>query len=335
MDNAKQIPATAVKKAPARKRRAAALDKKKARYGWWFIAPFLIGFAVIYLPMIVQSIYFSFVKINPVTGGGYTTTWVGWENYHYALAEDLNFLPNLGSSVVDLIFDIPAIVVFSLFMAIMLNQDMKGRAVFRAIFFIPVIVSTGIIDSLDRATDLAAMQGQISSMGDSAGVGVTGSSSNMGQQIIDLIDVQRFFGNMMVGQDIVTYVVDMVNGVYDIVNRSGVQMLIFLAGLQSISPSIYESAYMEGASSWETFWKITFPMISPMILVNTIYTVIDSFTSSSNTVMSYISSVYNGSNGGNTVRATAMSWIYFLVIIAILAVVAGLLSAYVFYQRRD
>ena len=112
-------------------------------------------------------------------------------------------------------------------------------------------------------------------------------------------------------------------------------MLIFLAGLQSISPSIYESAYMEGASSWETFWKITFPMISPMILVNTIYTVIDSFTSSSNTVMSYISSVYNGSNGGNTVRATAMSWIYFLVIIAILAVVAGLLSAYVFYQRRD
>ena len=85
-----------MKKAPARKRRAAALDKKKARYGWWFIAPFLIGFAVIYLPMIVQSIYFSFVKINPVTGGGYTTTWVGWENYHYALAEDLNFLPNLG-----------------------------------------------------------------------------------------------------------------------------------------------------------------------------------------------------------------------------------------------
>ena len=301
-----------MKKAPARKRRAAALDKKKARYGWWFIAPFLIGFAVIYLPMIVQSIYFSFVKINPVTGGGYTTTWVGWENYHYALAEDLNFLPNLGSSVVDLIFDIPAIVVFSLFMAIMLNQDMKGRAVFRAIFFIPVIVSTGIIDSIDAANDLAAMQGQISSMGDSAGVGVTGSSSNMGQQIIDLIDVQRFFGNMMVGQD-----------------------LIFLAGLQSISPSIYESAYMEGASSWETFWKITFPMISPMILVNTIYTVIDSFTSSSNTVMSYISSVYNGSNGGNTVRATAMSWIYFLVIIAILAVVAGLLSAYVFYQRRD
>ena len=322
-----------MKKAPARKRRAAALDKKKARYGWWFIAPFLIGFAVIYLPMIVQSIYFSFVKINPVTGGGYTTTWVGWENYRYALAEYLNFLPNLGSSVVDLIFDIPAIVVFSLFMAIMLNQDMKGRAVFRAIFFIPVIVSTGIIDSIDAANDLAAMQGQISSMGDSAGVGVTGSSSNMGQQIIDLIDVQRFFGNMMVGQDLVTYVVDMVNGVYDIVNRSGVQMLIFLAGLQSISPAIYESCEIDGATAWETFWKITFPMISPMILVNAIYTVIDSFTSQSNTVMAYISDVYD--KAGGNVLSSAMAWIYFLIVLAIIGVVAALMSGYVFYQKRD
>ncbi len=334
MDNVKNVPAAGVK-APVKKRRGASLEKKKARYGWWFIAPFVVGFAVIYLPMIVQSIYFSFVKIIPNVGGGYETEWVGWANYAYALFEDANFTTKLGSSILDLIFDIPAIVVFSLFMAIMLNQDMKGRAVFRAIFFIPVIVSTGIIASIDEATSLAEMQGQISSMGGSGEIGVDGSSSNMGQQIIDIIDVQKFFGNMMVGQELVTYVVEMVNGVYDIINRSGVQMLIFLAGLQSISPSIYESAYMEGASSWETFWKITFPMISPMILVNTIYTVIDSFTSSSNSMMSYISSVYNGANGGTNVRATAMSWIYFLIIILILAAVAGILSAYIFYQRRD
>lgn len=331
MDNTKQAP-MAVPKAKPKKRRGAALDKKKARYGWWFIAPFLIGFAVVYLPMIVQSVYFSFCKINPVTGGGYTTEWVGWENYSYALFEDPSFLTHLGSSILDLLFDIPAIVVFSLFMAIMLNQDMKGRAVFRAIFFIPVIVSTGIIDSIDAANSLAEMQGQLGVMGDSAEMGMTGASSNVGEQIIDLIDVQKFFGNMLVGNELVAYVTDMANGVYQIINRAGVQMLIFLAGLQSISPSIYESAYMEGASSWETFWKITFPMISPMILVNTIYTVIDSFTNSSNTVMSYISNVY--SSGKNT-ASTAMSWMYFLIIIVILAVIAGILSAYVFYQRRD
>ena len=115
--------------------------------------------------------------------------------------------------------------------------------------------------------------------------------------------------------------------------RSGVQMLIFLAGLQSISPAIYESCYMEGASAWETFWKITFPMISPMILVNTIYTIIDSFTSADNAVMQTIQTVYNSS--GRMTESVAMSWIYFLIVVLILAVIAGLLSAFVFYQRRD
>ncbi|NCU27262.1 sugar ABC transporter permease, partial [Candidatus Nomurabacteria bacterium] len=129
------------------------------------------------------------------------------------------------------------------------------------------------------------------------------------------------------------YVVSVVLGVYDIINKAGVQMLVFLAGLQSISPAIYESCKIEGASSWEIFWKITFPMISPMIFVNTIYTVIDSFTSQSNKVMVYINDVYKGAEGN--VRATAMSWIYFMLVLLILGVVSAILSAYIFYQRRD
>ena len=138
---------------------------------------------------------------------------------------------------------------------------------------------------------------------------------------------------MMVGQDIVTYVVDMVNGVYDIVNRSGVQMLIFLAGLQSISPAIYEACRIDGATAWETFWKITFPMISPMILVNAVYTIIDSFTTDSNSVMKYIQTVYTSSGG--MVRSSAMAWMYFLLVMLILALLGGIFSAFVFYQKRD
>ena len=125
----------------------------------------------------------------------------------------------------------------------------------------------------------------------------------------------------------------MVNNIYNIINRSGVQMLIFLAGLQSISPAIYESCDIDGATAWETFWKITFPMISPMILVNAIYTVIDSFTSQSNTVMAYISDVYD--KAGGNVLSSAMAWIYFLIVLAIIGVVAALMSGYVFYQKRD
>jgi ABC-type sugar transport system permease subunit len=110
-------------------------------------------------------------------------------------------------------------------------------------------------------------------------------------------------------------------------------MLIFLSGLQSISPAIYESCSIDGASGWETFWKITLPMVSPMILVNSIYTIIDAFTSNDNQVMSYIASVYEQADGN--VLSSAMSWMYFLVVILILAAVAGVLSSFVFYQRKD
>ena len=106
-------------------------------------------------------------------------------------------------------------------------------------------------------------------------------------------------------------------------------MLIFLAGLQSISPAIYEACQIEGATSWETFWKITFPMISPMILVNAIYTIIDSFTRTNNPVISYVSSL---SDPG---RESAMSWMYFIIVGLILAVFAAIASSFVFYQRRD
>ena len=140
------------------------------------------------------------------------------------------------------------------------------------------------------------------------------------------------------------YVADIINRIFDIVNRSGVQMLIFLAGLQSISPAIYESVQIDGASAWETFWKITFPMISPMILVNAIYTVIDSFTSE-NAIMRYISRAQSvqfeypiGADKMQQVNATtissAMSWIYFLVVIAMLGLIAALCSTYVFYQKK-
>ena len=235
--------------------------------------------------------------------------------------------------VCQLIFNVPAIVVFSLFVAVLLNQKMRGRAIFRAIFFIPVIVSTGIIEWIDIQDQMAENAGEMAG-GMGGGISAsTGGEEETGNGLISMMDVQSLFGNMAVGRELVAYVVDIVNEVYDIVNKSGVQMLIFLSGLQSISPAIYESCQMDGATGWETFWKITFPMISPMILVNAVYTVIDSFTAQDNTMMTFIQTIYEGSKG--TVRATAMSWIYFLVVILVLLVVAAIMGGYVFYQRRD
>lgn len=309
------------------KMKKAALDSKKARAGWFFVIPFVVGMIAIYLPIIFDSLALSFQKMTIQQGGGYTTEWVGLENYQDALFTDPNFVRILTESLKQLVLDVPAIVIFALFMAIVLNQKMIGRAVFRAIFFVPVIISTGIIDSLDQSN---AMEAYMSS----GAIDTGAQTSNAGAEILSAMDIQKLLGNMVVGTELVEYVVGMVNGIFNIVNRSGVQMLVFLAGLQSINPSIYESCKMEGATPWETFWKITFPMISPMILVNAVYTVIDSFTSQSNQVMSYINNIYLTASGGR-VLSTAMSWVYFLLVIVLLGLVALILSSFVFYQRRD
>ena len=308
-----------------KKRKVASLDRKKARAGWVFVLPFVIGFVLVYLPILWDSIYMSFHSLHIVTGGGFTLEFVGLENYSKALFEDPGFVQTLVTGLGELAFDIPAILIFSLFMAVMLNQKMAGRAAFRAIFFIPVILSTGIMEAIEGQNILGTMMESNES--------IDGSGSSAANQIVSVMDIERLFSSMKMGQGLVTVVVNIVNQIYDIVNRSGVQMLIFLAGLQSISPAIYEACRIDGCTSWETFWKITFPMISPMILVNGVYTIIDSFTTNSNSVMAYINSVYQGSEG--QVLSSAMAWMYFLIVMVILAAVVGIFSAFVFYQKRD
>ena len=317
-----------VKPLKAKKKKSRSLEKQKSVFGWLFILPFLIGFVLIYLPMIVSSIQISFSSIA-YEEVGQVLTWVGFENYSYALFEDANFVKTLIECLTGMAFDIPAIIIFSLFMAILLNQDMKGRAAFRAIFFVPVIVSTGIIESIDLQNVIA----QAGESGMNIGADGVEGTANLGNEIISAIDVERFFGSMKIGSELAGIVSGWANNVYSIVNRSGVQMLIFLAALQSISPSIYESCRVEGATGWETFWKITFPMISPMILVNLVYTIIDSFTTKSNIMMSFITEASNKPNGKPI--GTSMAWLYFLIVIIILAVLTGIASLFVFYQRRE
>ena len=311
-----------------KKRKIASLDRRKARAGWFFVLPFIIGFVIIYLPMVYESILLSFNKLDMTgsSGAGYALEFVGWENYRNALMVDPEFVQTLVSGLGQMAFDIPAILIFSLFMAVMLNQKAAGRGAFRAIFFIPVILSTGIMESIAAADIMSDY------MEDSSGID-DGSGQSAADQLVSTMDMEKLFANMKVGTGLVKYVTEAINNIYDIVNRAGVQMLIFLAGLQSISPAIYESCKIDGATAWETFWKITFPMISPMILVNGVYTIIDSFTTDSNAVMSYISSVYSEADGN--VLSSAMAWIYFLIVIVIVAVIASVLSAFVFYQRKN
>ena len=301
-------------------RRPASLEKRKARAGYVFVLPFILGILLIYLPILVDSLCFSlYSRQTGEYGGTYVYIFQGLKFYKDAFTVNTQFAGNLLSGLQQLIFEVPAIIIFSLFIAVVLNQKMLGRAAFRAIFFVPVIIATGLMDSINGSDIVSSeMSGGIDD-----GSGSTG--------IINMMQVEDLFRDMAIGGELVTYVVDLVNDIYNIINYSGVQMLIFLAGLQSISDSIYEASRIDGATGWETFWKITFPMISPMILVNAVYTIIDSFTRSSNITMKFINSV----SDADPTQASAMYWIYFISVILIIAAVAGVASTFIFYQRRD
>ena len=306
----------------------ASLDARKARSGYIFVLPFILGLVLVYLPILLDSIWLSFgyleTVMDPSTGELVSEMrYVGFEYYIVAF-EDEAFLTALLESLQQLLFQVPAIIIFSLFVAVVLNQKMLGRALFRAIFFIPVIISTGLMDSINAQDQMTE-----DSM-DGIDNGMQNGNEDTSNQIISTLDVEMIFRSMKLGGQLVDVIVQLVNDIYNIINYSGVQMLIFLAALQSVSPAIYEACRVDGATGWETFWKVTFPMISPMILVNGIYTIIDSFTRRTNPVMVYIDTQVVDIYHQNT-----MSWIYFTIVILILAIFAGVASSFIFYQRRD
>ena len=312
---------------PTKKKKIASLDKRKARAGWLFVLPFLIGLAIIYIPIIYESIKQTLFVYQAQGGGVDIKTFVGFANYREVLfGQNATFLETLLTGLKDMAFDIPAILIFSLFVAVILNQKMVGRAAFRAIFFLPVIVTTGMMSSIMTASYSSSAETV-----DLGGAATTSADRVASAMAVEAL-LERIFSSLGFGLGLVQYIAKAVASIANIINRSGVQILIFLASLQSISPAIYESCQIDGATSWETFWKVTFPMVSPMILVNAVYTIIDSFTVDSNVVMRAIDQTYLNSSQH---QSAAMGWMYFLVVLLIVGIVAGIISAYVFYQRRD
>ena len=331
----KQEPTIKEAQAPAitkKKRKAKlSLTGKKALSGWLFCLPFVLGILGIYLPIVFKSIEVGF---HGPMGNDPAFTLNAYKAVFIDMQGEFVFMDTVKDAVMDLIIQIPAIVIFSLFMAIILNQKMTGRAFFRAIFFLPVILSTGIIDAIDadiHAGDVADGSTMDEGAGEAASSGLVSTLDI--EMLLSSVNLKFTLGNTTI--DLVKIVTDLVNDIFNIVSRSGVQMLIFLSGLQSISPSIYESCQVEGASAWETFWKITLPMISPMILVNAIYTVVDLLTAADNRVMEGLGG-YGGMFGDkNPGNFSAGIWVYTAIALLIIVVVALILRTVVFYQRKD
>ncbi len=261
-----------------RKRRLT-LSQKKMINGYLFILPWLIGFIFFYIRSIILTTEFSFSKLTVEAVGGYQLEYVGLDNFIYAFREHGTFKQVLTSSVFNMVIDIPLIIFFSLFMAILLNRQFKGRTLVRVIFFLPVIMNSSAIST---ALDLSR---QMVAGGISAGSSqMAAETSATGVDIYYYIDL---FRDLAMPDRILDYIVAAVGRINNIITASGVQIVIFLAALQSIPSSMYEVAKIEGATAYETFWKVTFPMVMPHIITNIVYTVIDSFAESQVVTLAY------------------------------------------------
>lgn len=286
---------------PKKKTFRLSLRTKDQLKGLVFVSPFIVGVIMFFAYPIFLSLRLSFGKIDSIVG--LKISWAGIENYMRAFLLDVEFIPTFLEVVKNTLVKYPLTIVLSLIIAIMLNRDIKCRGLFRVMFFIPFLLGSGEVmkQLLNQGVDTKVL-------------------NIMDGRIIPY-NILNYFGSTIVNgvQTILSIIVTVLWG-------CGVQILLFLSGLQSISPALYEAAKIDGATEWEIFWKVTVPMISPMLLLNLIYTMVDSFVNLSNPMLTYIQSY--GFTKGQFEYAAAMGWIYFAFVGGVVAIVFALMKGY-------
>ena len=288
------------------------LVNKRGRWGYFFISPYLIGLVCFVIIPLVEAIRISFSELT-VSAEGYDLKWINWENYRYILAVDPNFRMHLVDSFTKMFYQVPVVILFSFFIASLLTSQFKGRGLVRTIVFLPVIITAGAVDSLlssDYMSDMVA----------STAVG-NGSSATGTFAVL--------LGNMDLPDALIDFISTSVNGIYDIVVMSAVPIVIFIAALNSVSESIFEAAYVDGATAWEIFWKIKFPLSTPQILTCVVYCLIDSLNDSTNPVVAAIKTVtYEKWKYG---YGAAMSFVYMILVFVVLLIVYRVIAKRVTY----
>lgn len=303
-------------------------EKKKGLYGYGFIALWFIGTLWLFIMPVLTSLWYSLCNTKlldkagalevGMTSAGIYTEWNGFYNFTKAFTIDTTFLPKLGTALGEILPNTIVIMIFSLFIAVILNQKFRGRTLARAIFFLPVLIATGPVISVING-DYRTSQG----VSDAAQFSTLFKT--------DLVtELMEFLGIYNLNQTFTDIIKDITSGVLNLVWNSGIQILIFLSALQTIPPSAKEAASIEGATAWEFFWKITFPYISPMILSNLVYTVIDAFVSTDNVVMEYVLAQSRNWEYG---YSAALAWIYFAIVGACLGIICVIINRFVYYEN--
>lgn len=279
----------------------------KSRYGYMFTTHWIIGIVIFFALPLIQSVLFSFSKIE-IVSGGIDFSLVGIENYKDILLTNANYDTWLTSSITTYLYSLPIIILLSMSLAIILNQKFRGRLFFRALYFLPVIISTGAVINLIFKTTGSDM----------SDIGVSDAySANMisVDDIVLLLDIDG---------EIANFITQTISKIFDLVWSCGIQIVLFLAGLQSVPQSFFEASRVEGATKWEEFWFITFPSLSRVTLLVSIFTMVELITSERTTL---IKNVYSMMRAGNYDETSAMMWFYFLIC-------GGMMGIFVFLYTR-
>ena len=280
------------------KKKGMSLARRHALFGLLFLLPWIIGLFCFTIFPILYSFWMSICKID-FEVSGMRSTFVGMQWYKMIFMEDASFLPDILDTLRFIVFSTPMILVMAVILGLLLNQAVKGRGFFRALFFFPVIVVSGPV-----------------------------MNKLMSNQATAIIQPEKFAVYQVVATlpDIISVpLLYLFDNIVLILWYSGVQILIILSGLQKISGNIYEAAAIDGASKWQSFWKITIPFLKPMILVCGVYTVMDLACFSNNRISQLINYHLVRIDAPYSYSA-ALSWLYTLAVLLILLVVYGILK---------
>ena len=277
------------------------IEQLKSKYGFMFVLPFVIGFVVFFAIPLVQSIWFSLSDVT-FSANGVATDFIGIANYDKILNEDANYMGLLTTSLSSVLYSLPIILFLSLILALILNQKFKGRIFFRALYFMPVIIATGVVIKLMFETTSSNIE--------SAGV-----SSTLSGSMFSVEDIVQWLN---LPDKIAVYIKNIIGNIFDLVWSCGIQTVLYIAGLQTIPRSLYEASRVEGATVWEEFWFITFPMLGNVTLLVAVFTMVDLFTSTRNNL---IGKAYTMMSSGIYDITSSMLWFYFLIVALVMGIV--------------
>ena len=290
------------------------LKDQHAKWAWVFLAPWLIGILVFFVWPMAQSVIYSFSRLS-ITADGFQLDPVGLDNYTHLFTKDTFFLPNLTQALGEVVPSVLMITAFSLFIAVILKEKFIGRSAARTVFFFPVMIASGVIITILKEQVMMSVS----------------TSDDTAAYLFQAPNLVETFAAFGLPEFVLTSITDIVNGFFDLTWKSGVQMLLLLSAINNIPQSFYEAAVLDGAGAWVKFWKITFPAITPSLLVVIIYTIIDSFLDYDNLVMSMIRNYYQNNN--YTYSAT-IGVIYFVCILALVGLVNLVMRKLVVYMYQ-